>query len=244
MLIDFDICVIIFFVAILQSVFGIGVLLVGTPILMMFGYPYFEVLSLALPTSFVISVSQVNRYHKDINWELVKRAFYFTIPFIPIGMIFAGYLGPMVGIIMGVFLVLTSFNFIVIKILPPNASDRRLSVVLLFMGLIHGTTNLGGDILPSVVNQKCRFKEHKLATTAAIYIMFQITQITFILINKYPIDISKSGICMFIGYFAYAVVGKRFFKSFKSQNYTVYLRIFIRLVALFLVAIKLYNLNK
>jgi uncharacterized membrane protein YfcA len=244
MFIALDICFIIFFVAILQSVFGVGVLLVGTPILMLFGYPYFEVLSLTLPTSFVISVSQVSKYYKDINWALVKRALYFTIPMIPIGMIFAGYLGAMVGIIMGVFLVLSSFNFILKKILPPNATNGRLSVVLFFMGLIHGTTNLGGDILPSVVNQKCSLKEQKLATTAAIYIMFQLTQIIFILIKKYPVDVSKSGICVLIGFFAYAIVGKRLFKSFKSENYTKHLRIFIRSVAVLLITIKLYNLNK
>ena len=244
MVIALDICVIIFFVAILQSVFGVGVLLVGTPILMLFGYPYFEVLSLTLPTSFVISLSQVGKYYKHINWNLVRKALYFTIPMIPIGMIFAGYLGSMVGIIMGVFLVFTSFNFVLKQILPPNASNGRLSVVLFFMGLIHGTTNLGGDILPSVVNQKCNLKEQKLATTAAIYIMFQLTQITFILIKRYPIDISKSGICIVIGFFAYAVVGKRLFLSFKSENYTKHLRTFIRIVAVMLIGIKIYNLKK
>jgi len=244
MLIALDICLIIFFVAVLQSIFGVGVLLVGTPILVLAGYPYFEVLSLTLPTSMVISISQVSKYYTNINWYLVKKALLFTIPMIPIGMIFAGYLGSSVGIVMGIFLFFTSFNFIVKKILPPNASGGRLSAVLFIMGLIHGTTNLGGDILPSVVNQKCHLKEHKLATTAAIYIMFQITQITFILIKKYPVDITKSGICVLIGFVAYAVVGKKLFQSIKSEGYTKYLRIFIRLVAVMLVTIKIYNLKK
>jgi uncharacterized membrane protein YfcA len=149
-----------------------------------------------------------------------------------------------VGIVMGILLFFTSFNFIVKKILPPNASGGRLSSVLFFMGLIHGTTNLGGDILPSVVNQKCDVKENKLATTAAIYIMFQVTQISFILIKKYPVDITRSGICVLIGFIAYAVVGKKIFQSIKSEGYTKHLRTFIRLVAVLLVAIKIYNLNK
>jgi len=243
-MISFDICLVIFFVAILQSIFGVGVLLVGTPLLMLLGYPYFEVLSLTLPTSFVISMSQVSRYYRHINPFLVKRALYFTIPIIPIGMIFAGFLGSMVGIIMGVFLFFTSFNFALKKLLPPNASNTRLSFVLFFMGLIHGTTNLGGDILPSVVNQKCRLKEQKLATTAVIYIMFQVTQIAFILIKKYPVNYSKSGICIIIGFFAYAIIGKKLFQAFKSEGYTHYLRTFIRIVSLLLVAFKVYNLKK
>jgi len=244
MFIAIDICVVIFFVAILQSLFGVGVLLVGTPILMLLGYPYFEVLSLTLPTSFIISVSQVYKYHKQTNWYLVKKALVFIIPMIPIGMLFASYLGNIVGIIMGVFLVFTSFNFVVNRMLPPNASSTRLSTVLFFTGLIHGTTNLGGVILPSVINQKCVVKQDKLATTAVIYILFQLTQIAFIIISKYPVDVTKSGICILIGFFAYAIVGKKLFHSIKSEGYTKYIRLFIRLVAIMLISIKLYDLIK
>lgn len=243
MTIAWDIFTIIFFVAILQSLFGVGVLLVGTPILMLAGYPYFEVLSLTLPTSMIISISQVSKYYGDINWYLVKKALFFTIPVIPIGMLFAGYLGAMVGIIMGIFLFFTSFGIVARKILPPNASSKRLSIALFVMGAIHGTTNLGGDILPSVVNQKCKLKQQKLATTAAIYIMFQITQISFILIKQYPVDVSKSGMCVLIGFIAYAVVGRKLFQYINSDGYTQYLRYFIRLVAVMLIAIKIYNLK-
>ena len=244
MLISIDICLIILFVAVLQSIFGVGVLLVGTPILMLVGYSYFEVLSFTLPTSLVISLSQVSRYYKNINFFLLKKALLFAIPFIPVGMIAAAYLGSVIGIIMGLFLFLTSFSFIVKMILPINANNSRLSLVLFFMGLIQGSTSLGGGILPSIVNQKCSLKEQKLATTAAIYILFQITQIAFIIVKQYPINFSKSGICVIIGFVAYEVIGKKMFKSIKSEGYTLHLRTFIRVVAILLVTIKLYNLNK
>ena len=67
MTISFDIVLIIFFVALLQSIFGVGVLLVGTPVLMLAGYTYFDVLSLTLPTSLIISLSQVVKHYKYIN---------------------------------------------------------------------------------------------------------------------------------------------------------------------------------
>lgn len=239
-----EIYIIIFFVALLQSVFGVGVLLVGTPIMFLAGYPYFEALSFTLPTSLIISVSQAVKYYKHINVYILKKAILFTIPIIPVGMFFADYLGSLVGIIMGVFLFLTSFKFAVQAILPSKASDKRLSLVFFFMGLIHGTTSLGGGILPSVVNQKCDPKEQKLATTAAIYIVFQITQIAFILINKYPINLSKSSVCVLIGFIAYAIIGKRLFQAIKSEGYAKYLRTFIRMVAVILVTMKIYNLRK
>jgi uncharacterized membrane protein YfcA len=244
MLISIDIFLIILLVAVLQSIFGVGVLLVGTPILMLVGYSYFEVLSFTLPTSLVISISQVSRYYKDINFILLKKALVFAIPIIPIGMIIAAYLGSIIGIIMGLFLFLTSFSYFVKFILPVNASNTQLSIILFLMGLIQGSTSLGGGILPSIVNQKCSLKEQKLATTAAIYILFQLTQISFIIVKKYPINFSKSGICVIIGFVAYEVIGKKLFRSIKSEGYTVHLRTFIRVVAIMLVTIKLYNLNK
>lgn len=244
MLIPFDIIIVIFFVALLQSIFGVGVLLVGTPVLMLAGYSYFEVLSLTLPTSLIISLSQVIKHYKFINVTIFKKAFPIVVTMIIIGMYLAKYLGAYVGIIMGLFLFLTSFKFTVNAILPPHSSNKRVSVVIFLMCLIQGTTSLGGAILPSVVGQKCNTKEEKLATTAAIYVLFQLTQITFILLNKYQFDFSRTGVCVLIGFVSYSLIGKNLFQAIKSEGYAKYLRIFIRVVAVLLVIIKIYNLNK
>jgi uncharacterized membrane protein YfcA len=238
---DIEIYLVIFFVALLQSVFGVGVLLVGTPILMLLGLPYFEVLSLTLPTSFFISIIQVGRFYKYINRDLLKKALLFTIPIIPVGMVLASYLGNAVGILMGFFLILTTYNFVAEFILPADSSNKRVSMTLIFMGIIHGATNLGGGILPSVVNQKCEFKQQKLATTAAIYLAFQVTQIIFIVFRHYPVDVSRSTLCVMVGLSAYILFGKYLFKLILVEQYKSHLRIFIRMVALLLVSVKLYN---
>lgn len=239
-----DIIIIIFFVALLQSVFGVGVLLVGTPLLILVGYSYFDVLSLTLPTSLIISLSQVIKHYKHINISLFIKSFPIVIIMIILGMFFARYLGSLVGIIMGFFLFLTSFKSIANSILPSNSSGKRLSIVIFFMCLIQGTTSLGGAILPSVVSQKCNEKEQKLGTTAAIYVLFQLTQIAFIWLNNYQFDFSKTGICMIIGFVSYALIGKKLFQAIKSDGYEKYLRLFIRVVAILLVIIKVYNLNQ
>lgn len=243
MFLPFDILAVIFFVALLQSIFGVGVLLVGTPLLMLFGYSYFDVLSLTLPTSLIISLSQVIKHYKFINISLFKKSFPIVITMIIIGMFLAKYLGGFVGIIMGLFLFITSFKATVNAILPPNSSKQRLSIVIFFMCLIQGTTSLGGAILPTIVSQKCHDKEQKLGTTAAIYVLFQLTQIAFILLNNYQLNFSKTGICMFIGFISYSLIGKNLFQAIKSEGYAKYLRLFIRVVAILLVAIKIYYLN-
>ena len=243
MLNSLDIYAVIFFVAILQSVFGVGVLLIGTPILILIGYPYFEVLSLTLPASLVISLSQVAKYYRHVNLYLLKRAIFFAVPTIFIGMLFGSYLGNFVGIVMGLFLFLTSFESNIRLVLPDNLSETRTSIVFLLVGIIQGTTSLGGAILPSIVNKCCDLKEHKLAMTAAIYVLFQLTQILYILLNKAPLNFSKSVTCVFIGYFTYAIIGKKLFHAIKNGGYSKYLQIFIRGVAIILISIKLYHIN-
>ena len=234
----FQILLIIFFSAIIQSLFGVGVILIGTPILMLLGHEYFDVLSITLPTSFAISFSQVYRFQNYINWKLYKQACFFTIPLIPIGMYFANILGNFLGIIMGIFLLGTSFPKLLEKIIPLNASDKKIKFILSFMGLAHGLTSLGGGLLPSIVSQKTNLIKNKIATTAAIYILFQITQISFILIKGNNFNLTNSFLSIFIGFIAYAYLGSKLYYKITPLNYAIYLKYFIRLVAIFLISYK------
>ena len=64
--------------SIIQSIFGVGLLLFGTPTLLLIGYSYSETLWILLPCSVVISLIQAVD-----NFDLVqskKRVVYFTIP--------------------------------------------------------------------------------------------------------------------------------------------------------------------
>ena len=49
----------IFLFAILQSIFGIGILFFGTPTLLLLGFPFAETLSVLLPASLAVSAFQV-----------------------------------------------------------------------------------------------------------------------------------------------------------------------------------------
>ena len=51
--------------SIFQAVFGIGLLLIGTPTFLLIGYNFFDVLNILLPFSIIISLLQVI-YSKDI----------------------------------------------------------------------------------------------------------------------------------------------------------------------------------
>ena len=65
--------------SIFQAVFGIGLLLIGTPTFLLIGYNFFDVLNLLLPFSITISFLQVI-YSKEIDSEFNKKILLYCIP--------------------------------------------------------------------------------------------------------------------------------------------------------------------
>ena len=62
----------------IQSILGIGLLLFGTPLLLIIGYSYVELLWILLPSSCSLSLYQIFENHRLIKSK--KEIFYYTIP--------------------------------------------------------------------------------------------------------------------------------------------------------------------
>ena len=54
-----DILLTIIFTSVIQSMFGTGVLLFGTPLLLLYGYDFQFALTILLPTSVMINIFQI-----------------------------------------------------------------------------------------------------------------------------------------------------------------------------------------
>ena len=59
----------------IQSIFGVGLLLFGTPSLLLIGYEYHEILNILLPASITISFLQVVKSRENIDKS--KKVFIF-----------------------------------------------------------------------------------------------------------------------------------------------------------------------
>jgi len=241
---SFDIILIILISSIIQSILGVGVLLIGTPALILMGYPYFEVLSYTLPTSLAISLSQIVRLKSYISISFVKEALFYAIPMIPLGMLIANYLDKWFGAILGLYLISISFKKVFNAFLPLNATGNRQKLVFCGLGLVHGITNLGGAILPSLVNQKNRSKEEKLSTIASVYFLFAVIQILFLLIFRSTIENNffKTGICLLTGMIGYLIIGQRLYKSLNAEKYSGILKWYTLTLGLTLVFVKFYDI--
>lgn len=183
---DFYLAFIIVIVSAIQSIFGVGVLLFGTPILLIIGYDFVNALNILLPISIFINISQISKDYRHLNLNYYKKLLVFSIPpiIILLWLTVESDFNP--SSIVGVFLLLIS-----LKALSKNVSKivtslfRYQKTFLVFQGIIHGLTNLGGSLLTSNVFALNLKKDETRATISASYLTFAIFQIiTLIYMGK------------------------------------------------------------
>ena len=177
---------------IFQSIFGIGLLIFGTPTLMILGYQYSDVLSVLLPISFSISLIQVITAQKydvrNFTIEFIKFSLPGIIIFLPIVILFISnfYLNFLIAAIMIILSFLSIFNF-KINQLKKIISNK---MILFFIGSIHGVSNLGGGFI-SIFSSKYFYGDKlRVRNDIAIsHLLFRLTQILVLnIIDSFTIN--------------------------------------------------------
>tara|TARA_B100001175_G_C19446528_1_gene609027 strand:+ start:591 stop:1325 length:735 start_codon:yes stop_codon:yes gene_type:complete len=153
--IELLILLIIFFLIVLQSIVGVGVLVIGTPILLMLNYSLIEIMGLLLPIS--ICTSLVNLTYLKINKKKFKiesqkdyRQLFFLIciPSIFFGLYLLKFYEQIINFKYLVSLVIIFSYFLTKKEILINKITKGTKIFSLFLiGTIHGLTNSGGSLL-------------------------------------------------------------------------------------------------
>ena len=180
---DYYILITILITAIVQSIFGTGVLLFGTPLLLILGYNFQYALIILLPTSILISFFQLKNNLDKIDFQFYKKLFLFSIPPIILFFYLTNLNSIRINIFVGIFLVVVAIKE---NILSINRMIKFLikyeSLYLMIMGMIHGITNLGGALLSAIVFSKNLSKDSKRTTIAICYLTFALFQIITLII--------------------------------------------------------------
>jgi len=141
--------------SVVQSVFGVGLLVFGTPTLLLMGFPFEDVLAYLLPCSIAISFLQVAE--TGFSLEPVRKLFLLiAAPCACLGTVVAlvvlsGTLD--IRAIVGAVLLATAIVriFPAIQLRLSRLIRNRLRFFLGGVGIIHGLSNLGGGLLTVVV---------------------------------------------------------------------------------------------
>ena len=188
--------IVILTLTIFQSIFGVGLLLFGTPLFLFLGYNFESTLVLLLPVSITISFLQIISQKKSVK-SLLPEYNIFCLPFLILFLVitikFSNSLD--IKIYVSVFLIISSililnknrFSFINEYIIK----YRKLCLILI--GSIHGSTNMGGGFL-SIFSTSVNKNDRELTRNYISYGYFTmgvIQYITILFISLVNIDFMK-----------------------------------------------------
>ena len=211
----------------IQSLFGVGVLLLGTPVLLLLGYPFIESLLILLPVSVSINILQISKDYRHVDYKFYKNIVIITIPLIMLFLFLVEKINLDVSFGIGLFLIIISVqNYVKIvkKYLDIWLSYNRYFFV--FMGVIHGLTNLGGSLLTAKIYNTDMNRLEKRSTVAISYMTFAVFQIIAILSLNYIPNLSNLYYIL-TGVSTYLVVNKVVFQKITNASYDMLFAFFL-----------------
>ncbi len=227
-----DIVLTVIATTVIQAVFGVGVLLFGTPTLLLLGYSFVDTLSVLLPISIAINALQIVKHYAHIDLEFVKQVLRYTIPPVVLFLVLATKAGIDIAPIVGIFLILVAlksfFPFVA------RQFSRLLhfqTIYLVVMGVVHGLTNLGGAMLTAIVHGKSYDKNTTRVTIAVCYALFALFQLVTLLLSGQQLHLawSENVTILQIGIIVFLLTEEFVYSSIDNNKYS-------RLFAAFLLA--------
>ena len=138
----------------LQSIIGVGVLVLGTPFLLILKFNIIDIFFILLPISIITSLLNLiiikfsNASFEKSTFKEFKKFFIICIPSIFIGMLILKYFGNYLNFkILVSFVIFFSVIFVTLKNqIKFRVNFFRISILSL-VGIIHGLTNSGGTLM-------------------------------------------------------------------------------------------------
>lgn len=195
-----DILITVACVAAVQSIFGVGVLLFGTPILLLLGYDFVTILAILLPISLAINVVQVARHHAHLDRSFYGKVLGLSVPCIIVFLLLVTQVRLNIGILVGIFLILVALQSLSPRVHRAIALFVRWEkTYFVAMGIIHGLTNLGGSLLTAMIHSK-RYPKDTARTTAALsYGTFAVFQLVTLALALKAFPVPPATVAAYVG---------------------------------------------
>ena len=223
--------------SVIQSLFGVGVLLLGTPWMLLLGMTFPATLQLLLPISLTISLLQLRRGHQYVDRVLLRGIATLTLPAIVVALLASTRWSPPLEI------------FVAILVLTFSLQDRvrfirhGLSQLLGFertyiaiMGFVHGASNLGGSMLTALAFGKGLHRDISRATIAAGYTLFAVVQLTTLRLagTNWQVDVGTGVRLIVVGVTTFWLTEHYIFKRFDPRRYRIGLEALLIITGLLL----------
>ncbi len=217
--------------AVVQALFGMGILVFGTPTLLLLGFEFTTVLGLLLPASMSISTIQV----------LTTRQIALPVPERRTMLICAIAIGASLVFLMQVHVevranLLIGFAMVCAALARYSSSlqdrirlfvQRSRLLYVAVMGILHGLTNMGGALLAIYAATTYHDKEQMRTIISRYYLLFGVIQLCTLAIFS-PSSLSGAGlIAAPVAIAMYYVIGNVLFRRAQSNSYDKAMTAFI-----------------
>ncbi len=220
--------IIIFALIVVQSIFGVGLLLFGTPSLLLLGYDFANTLNILMPVS--ITISAVQFFKSKVKDRIfIKDYNIFCIPFLVIFLFIALKFNYLFDFRFLVALLLI-FSSVLILNKKKFSSFKQMifkikNLILVGIGLIHGLTNMGGSFL--AIYSTLISKSIKEVTRYYIsygYLIMGTIQYLMVLFLSYDLLIFNKIYYVFLALIIY-FPAQKIFKNLNDRKFSKYLNL-------------------
>jgi hypothetical protein len=219
---------IIIFLIFVQSVFGVGLLLFGTPSFLILGYDFANTINILMPISITISILQFLKSRVK-DQKFIKEYNVFCMPFLVIFLIIALKFKYILDfkLLVGLLLVFSSILILNKKRFSSFKETffKLKKIVLIGIGCVHGLTNMGGSFL-AIFSTLISQNKKEVARYYICYgylIMGILQYFTVLLLSFKSLDFNKLFYILFalIVYFP----AQKLFKNIKDRKFSKYINI-------------------
>ena len=225
----YQLVIIIIFFSAIQSIAGVGLLLFGTPTLLLFGYAYPEVLWILLPASCSLSLVQIAQGYWLIDSK--RDVYCLTIPSLICALILIIKLDYIFDIKKTVGLFLCLIAVLRLSSFPKNWARllldkyRRISYVLI--GVVHGLSNLGGAPLSVIVSASYSDRLKVNANIAFVYFILALSQLVVLFIYELKIFTPLYLVFIPIVIFNHLILGKTLTLKLDDANFKKFINLIV-----------------
>ncbi|MGI9423545.1 MAG: hypothetical protein ACR2PA_10155 [Hyphomicrobiaceae bacterium] len=205
-----------------QSVFGMGLLIFGTPTLIILDVPFLDCLVHLIPASLTISLLQIlphdtiTKLNIDKSVPLLVLAVIagLTIHLLPFAVI---RLDGLIGIVMLCYGLARVFSGV--GALASQLVREHQYLIVALMGLLHGVSNMGGAILAIVSSARHSEKTDLRNFVAMNYAVLAGTQLLVLLLVMENKHFGSLLISSAIALFVYLCIGRYVFQSIAAEHF-------------------------
>lgn len=224
--------------AMVQSIFGVGLLIFGTPALLFAGVRFDEVLSVLLPASLSVSVLQIVCDGRPKTSEIAGY-FVYMLPALGIGLLVALF-----AHVPGLDLFICSLLvFAAVLRVSPNYREKLMAfakrfsrTTLIAIGMVHGMTNMGGSLLEAYVSSRESEKLNIRQSIACGYALLAGSQLIVLAsVGRFQVS-AATGIAIIVASSVFLTFGRRTFALIHQTRYRVFVSVLMVLAASALIA--------